>query len=111
MKVDLETVAAAMQEAVDGARMHPDQEAAAVVNAVMERFGDSIEVELEGDSQAKTSAHKRLHAAADQLRDQGMPESAPLVNALIGIGLAILANGEDAEAFYAVFAAGSKHGT
>lgn len=100
MKVDLDRVAAAVRESAETAREMPEAEVPSIVNSIVGRLGDHIEQEPE----VKKAAHDHLHAAAGQLKLEGDTEQAPLVNALIGIGLALLANGEDAEAHYAASA-------
>lgn len=110
MKVDLKLVAGAIQEAIDAARQSPDEEPADIVNAIIGRIGVvAAEDEGQADPAVKKAAHDRLHTAASQLAEAGDTPQTPLVNAIIGVGLALLANGEDAESFYAIFSEGQAH--
>lgn len=97
MKAELSEVSAAIQKAVHTAREMPEAEVATIVTEAVA----GLEVDDEMDqAQIKAAAHRHLHAAADQIREMGETREKPMVNALIGIGLALLANGEDAEAYY-----------
>jgi hypothetical protein len=112
VKVELGLVAGVIGEAVDAARNAPEEDRADIVNALVGRLGEEAEPDrVSADPEIKKAAHEHLHAAADQIRDEGDVPGNALAKAMIGVGLAILANGEDAETFYAVFAAGSSHGS
>jgi len=110
VKLTKQKLAGAIGIAVDEARENPSLEAADIVNSVFARVVEEVgDDEPASNDEVKQAAHKRLHAAADQLQELGDTAEKPLVNALIGIGLALLANGEDAELFYAFFLAGKEH--
>ena len=97
MRVELSQASAAVQEAIDGARQNPDIEAADIVNEVIAKLGG----EAVHDAETKKAAEHRLQLAADGIDALGEVPEAPAVNAMIGIGLAILAGGQDAEVFFA----------
>lgn len=106
MKVELSDVAEAIKDAATSAREMPEAEIATIVNETVAglKVDDGIDQE-----EVKAAAHRHLHAAADQIRDLGETREKPMVNALIGIGLALLANGEDSEAFFAAMLEGAPH--
>jgi len=100
MKVELAEISGALQEAIDAARMDPEGEDSDITNHIMGKLGEHAEREVE----RRKEAEHRLKLAAKGIDALGETPEAPNVNALIGIGLALLANGEDAEFFYAGFA-------
>lgn len=102
-------VAGAIGIAVDEARENPELEAADIVNSVLARVIEDAGDQSETSPEVKKAAHQRLHAAAAQADELGEGAERAQINALIGIGLALLANGEDAEMFYSVFLAGQAH--
>lgn len=115
MKFDLQQVSEAVEEALGAARREPERDITEIRDAVITRTTDRFE-----DDQAETpgvdagavkmAAHRRLHAAAESIDAEGAVPHAAQVNATIGVGLALLANGEDAETFYAAFLQGGHHG-
>jgi hypothetical protein len=111
VKVDLRHVSAVVGEAVDAARGDETLDRADIVNAMVGRLGEEAEPDRPTvDPAVKKAAHDHLHAAATQLNDEGDVPGNALARAMVGVGLAILANGEDAETFYASFLAGGSHG-
>ena len=95
MRIDKQALAGAIGQAVDEAREDPSLDAADIVNSVFARTVEGAESD-EPDPKVKKAAHDRLHAAAEMQAALGENDSAPMVNALIGIGLALLSNGEEA---------------
>jgi hypothetical protein len=109
MKVGLQQVSEVVTKAIEQARERPDEDATELHNEIVGQL--SAVDEAEGpDERVKKAAHDRLHAAATGIDELGDVPERPLVNAVVGVGLAILANGEDAETFYAAFLQGGSHG-
>jgi hypothetical protein len=102
-------LAGAIGIAVDEARENPSLEAADIVNSVFARVVEEVGDGPETSPEVKKAAHSRLHAAASLADSLGEGHERAQVNALIGIGLALLANGEDAEMFYSIFLEGRQH--
>lgn len=104
----MQQVSEAVTAAIAAARERPDEDAVELHNEIVGQLAPAGE-SSGPDERVKKAAHDRLHAAATGIDALGDVPEAPGVNAMIGIGLALLSNGEDAEAFYAAFVQGSSH--
>jgi hypothetical protein len=99
VKVELKDVAAAVETAVASAREFPDEEASTIVNEIVGGLDETAGAINEPE--ASKLAIDYLHRSAGDIEALGETPTAPLVFALIGVGFALIANGQDAEAFYA----------
>lgn len=107
MNLSKQDLAGIIGTAVDEARENSELAAADIVNSVFARAVEQAGSDMaEVNPEVKAAAHSRLHAAAAGADELGDTPDKPMINALIGVGLALLANGEDAETFYSFFIAG-----
>lgn len=97
--IDLKVAAAAIVDAIDEARQHPELERIDIVNEAMAKLGEGHA----SDAQTRQSAQERLAMAMQRNDALGDYDNAALVDAVAGVGLAILALGADAEVFFAMF--------
>jgi hypothetical protein len=101
--IDLEKINGAVEEAAVALKEDPDAEIGAVVNAVMAKLGGGY---ADATLEHRKSAEDRLAMATQRTDAMGDHDNAALVDAVIGIGQAILSIGSDAEVFFAMFGNG-----
>lgn len=100
MRADLAKIAEVMSDAIAQARHSDTQIDDLVADAIFRLEGEELEVERH----FRKEAVHWLKRAASLTDDLGAHDSVPMLSAVIGVGCALLANGEDAEVFYSMMA-------
>lgn len=88
----------ALSEAIDAARQDAERSTEDIVEKLADRFADVPEPQSDWTGRA---ARHFEHAAASA-GEMGEHESVPVVQALVGVGCALMSIREDAEVFYAM---------
>lgn len=100
--IDLLAIRAALEDAIDAGRENPERDQGVIASELMKALG----AKHGQDAESFKTAKERLAMAAqrnDALEDYN---GAAIVDAVIGVGHAILAMGADAEVFFSMFANG-----
>lgn len=94
----------ALGEAVEAARNDPERDREEIVADIAGRLDPSTGPAKQLDVDLRKRAEEALGSAKAQADDLGEHPDVASLDAMIGIGYAILAVGADAEVFFAMFA-------